>query len=98
MKKIMYFILLAAELFVGTLFMISLWDSSLYIPIAISVVSLIALLTWQIIMFVKATDISAKKKIKIRIALFMLTPIAVFMATYVIVGIAFVVAFALEGF
>ena len=98
MKKILYIILLAAELLVGIPFMISLWDSSLYIPIAIAAVALAALLTWQIILFVKATNAAIKRKILSRIALVMLVPIAVFFATYIVIAIVFVVAFAFGGF
>ena len=94
MKKILYLILLAAELFVGILLMISLWESSLYIPIAISAVALVALLTWQIVLFFKASDMALKKKIMLRIALIMLIPCAVFIATYIFVVIVFVIAYS----
>ena len=63
MKKILYFILLAAELFVDVLFMMALWNSSLYISIAIAVVATLAMLTWLIILFTKAEDKMAKRKI-----------------------------------
>ena len=46
MKKVLYFILLAAELFVDVLFMMALANSSLYIPIAIAVVATLAALTF----------------------------------------------------
>ena len=94
MRKILYFILLAAELFVGVLLMMSLWNSSLYIPIAIATVGLVALLTWQIVLFAKATDIAVKRKIMLGIALSMLIPIAVFFVTYIGVAIVFIIAFA----
>jgi hypothetical protein len=94
MKKVLYFILLAAEVFVGTVLMIALWDSHLYIPIAIAAVALVALLTWQIVLFIKASDMALKKKIMLRIALIMLIPIAVFIATYIFVVIVFVIAYS----
>ena len=94
MKKALYFILLIAELFVGSLLMISLWDSSLYIPIVFSVVDVLALLIWQIILLSKAVDHTAKIKIMCNIALVMLIPIAVFIITYIVVAIAFVTAFS----
>ena len=93
MKKILYFILLIAELFVGVLLMSGLWNSSLYMPIAIAAVSLIAILTWQIILFAKTSDTAVKRKIMVRIALAMLIPIAVFAVTYVAVAVAFIIAF-----
>ncbi len=94
MIKIFYFILLAAELFVDVLLMMSLWDSCLYIPIAIAAVALAVLLTWQIVLLAKATDIAVKKKRMLGIVLSMLIPIAVFCVTYVFVAATFIVAFA----
>ena len=94
MKKILYFILLAVELFVDVLFMMGLFNSSLYIPIAIAVVATLAMLTWMIILFIKAKDKIAKQKIMIGIALSMLIPLIVFFVTFVGVAIAFVIAFS----
>lgn len=94
MKKILYFALLAVELFVGTLFMISLWEHSLYIPIVIAVVLLLALLTWHIVLLINATDAVTKRNIMARIALVMLVPSAVFFVTCVVVAIMLVVAFS----
>ena len=93
MKKVLYFILLAAELFVGALLMISLWNSSLYIPIAAAAIGLVAMLTWQLLLLAKAQDAVAKRNIMVRIALAMLIPTAVFAITYFVVAIAFVIAF-----
>ena len=84
MKKILYFALLLAELFVGSLLMISLWDSSLYVPIVIAAVLLVGLLTWMIIWFCKAADSAVRKKILFFIPLIMLIPC--------------VIAFAFSGF
>ncbi len=94
MKKILYFILLAVELFVDVLFMMGLFNSSLYIPMAIAVVATLAMLTWMIILFIKAKDKIAKQKIMIGIALSMLIPLIVFFVTFVGVAIAFVIAFS----
>jgi hypothetical protein len=94
MKKVLYFILLAAELFVDVLFMMALWNSLLYIPIAIAVVATLAMLTWLIILFTKAEDKMAKRKIMLGIALSMLIPLIVFATTFVVVAIAFVIAFS----
>lgn len=94
MRKILYFILLAAELFVGVVLMMSLWDSSMYIPVVITVVALAVLLTWQIVLLAKATDIAVKRKIMLGIALSMLIPIAVFVIAYIFVAIVFIIAFA----
>ena len=94
MKKLLYFILLAAELFVDVLFMMALWNSSLYIPIAIAVVATLAMLTGLIILFTKAEDKMAKRKIMFKIALSMLIPLIVFAITYVVVAIMFIIAFS----
>ncbi|MBE7083370.1 MAG: hypothetical protein E7373_02050 [Clostridiales bacterium] len=94
MKKILYFILLAVELFVDVLFMMGLFNSSLYIPIAIAVVATLAMLTWMIILFTKAKDKIAKRKIMLGIALSMLIPLIVFFVTFVILAIAFVITFS----
>ena len=98
MKKALYFILLAVELFVGALLMSSLWTSSLYIPIAVAVVSVVALLVWQIIKLRRASDPEVKKKILRNIALILMIPVAIFFVTYLVVAVAFVIAFAKSGF
>lgn len=94
MKKVLYFVLLIAELFVGSLLMISLWNSSLYILVAVSVVAVVGLLIWQLVRYFKATDPAVKRKSLITIALIMLIPIEVFFITYVVIAIAFIFAFS----
>ena len=94
MKKISYFALLIAELFVGTLLMISLWQSSLYILVAASAAAVIGLSIWQLVRYFKVADPIAKKKALRNIAFAMLIPFAVFLVTYVVIAIAFVIAFA----
>ena len=94
MKKILYFILLAAELFVDVLFMMALANSSLYIPIAIAIVATLAALIWLIILFAKAEDKKTRIKIMIGIALSMLIPLIVFAITFVVVAIMFIIAFS----
>ena len=94
MKKILYFILLAAELFVDVLFMMALANSSLYIPIAIAIVATLAALIWLIILFAKAEDKMAKRKIMLGIALSMLIPLIVFAITFVVVAVLLIIAFS----
>lgn len=94
MKKILYFILLAAELFVDVLFMMALANSSLYIPIAIAIVATLVVLIWLIILFAKAEDKKAKRKFMLGIALSMLIPLIVFAITFVVVAIMFIIAFS----
>ena len=93
MKRILYFILLIAELFVGSLLMISLWDALFYIPIAVSAV-VVGLLIWQLVWYFKTNNSATKRKILRNIALIMLIPIAVFVLIYVVVAIAFITSFA----
>ena len=94
MKKVLFFILLAAELFVDVLFMMALANSSLYIPIAIAIVATLVALIWLIILFAKAEDKKAKRKFMLGIALSMLIPLIVFAITYVVVAAMFVIAFS----
>ena len=94
MKKVLYFVLLIAELFVDSVLMISLFDSSLYIPLAVSVVAVVGLLIWQLVRYVKVAELAVKRKLLRNIALIMLIPIAVFFVTYVFVAIVFIFAFA----
>ena len=94
MKKVLYFVLLIAELFVDSVLMISLFDSSLYIPLAVSVVAVVGLLIWQLVRYVKVAELAVKRKLLRNIALIMLIPIAVFFVTYVVIAIAFIIAFA----
>ena len=94
MKKVLYFILLAAELFVDVLFMMALANSSLYIPIVIAVVATLAMLIWLIILFAKAEDKKAKRKFMLGIALSMLIPLIVFAITFVVVAGMFLIAFS----
>ena len=94
MKKVLYFILLAAELFVDVLFMMGLANSSLYIPIVIAIVATLAALIWLIILFAKAEDKKTRIKIMLGIALSMLIPLIVFAITYVVVAAMFVIAFS----
>ena len=94
MKKVLYFILLAAELFVDVLFMMALANNSLYIPIAIAIVATLVALIWLIILFAKAEDKKAKRKFMLGIALSMLIPLIVFAITVVVVAVLFVIAFS----
>ena len=94
MKKVLYFILLAAELFVDVLFMMALANSSLYIPIAIAIVATLVAMIWLIILFAKAEDKKAKRKFMLGIALSMLIPLIVFAITFVGVAIMFIIAFS----
>lgn len=93
-KKILYFILLAAELFVGTLLLMSLWMSNMVITCAGAIVATVGLLIWQIIRFAKATDPTIKRKSTRNIALALLLPVAVFVAVYIYVAVGLIIAFS----
>ena len=93
MRKILYFILLAAELFFGACLMLALCNNSLYIPVVIASVALVTLVIWQIVLLRKATDGVAKRRIMTTIALIMLTPVAVFFVTYAFIAVVMTIAF-----
>ena len=92
MKRLLYFILLTAELFIGSLLMISVWDALFYIPIAVLAI-VVGLLIWQIVWYFKTNNPATKRKILRNIALIMLIPIAAFVVTYVVIAIAFIIGF-----
>lgn len=92
MKRLLYYIFLIAELFVGSLLMISLWDALFYIPIAVATI-VVGLLIWQIVWYFKTNNPVTKRMILLNIALIMFIPIAVFVVTYVVIAIAFIIAF-----
>ena len=92
MKRLLYFALLIAELFVGSLLMISLWDALFYIPIAVSA-TVAVLLIWQLVWYFKTNSPETKRNILRNVALILLIPIAAFIVTYVVIAIAFIFAF-----
>lgn len=94
MKKILYCILLAAVLFVDVTLVMSLWISSVFISVALAVIPTVALIVWRTVLLVRATDDAVKKRSLLIIALSTLIPIAVFIATYVVIAIAFVIMLA----
>lgn len=94
MKKILYCILLAAVLFVDVTLVMSLWNSSVFISVALAVIPTVALIVWRTVLLVRATDDAVKKRSMLIIALSTLIPIAVFIATYIVVAIAFVIMLA----
>ena len=94
MKKILYCVLLAAVLFVDVTLVMSLWNSSVFISVALAVIPTVALIVWRTVLLVRATDDAVKKRSLLIIALSTLIPIAVFIATYIVVAIAFVIMLA----
>lgn len=94
MKKILYCILLAAVLFVDVTLVMSLWNSSVFVSVALAVIPTVALIVWRTVLLVRATDDAVKKRSLLIIALSALIPIAVFIATYIVVAIAFVIMLA----
>ena len=94
MKKILYVLLLAAELFIGSLFISSLWMSSLYIPVVFAIASVIALAAWQISSYLKTNDTEQRRKKLRNIAWIASIPIATFIITYIVVAIVFIIGFS----
>ena len=78
MKKVLYVILLLAELVVGFLLMSSAWANIGWLPCVITLVIWAALLAWQIVMLKKNSDAVKAWKIKRNIALIMLIPSALY--------------------
>ena len=93
MKKLLYFILLLVEAFIGLMLIISLWNALFYVPSAVSAI-VVGLLIWQLVWYFRTNDPTTRRKILRNIALIMLLPIAVFCVTYVVIAIIFVIAFA----
>ena len=80
MKKVLYIILLLAELAVGALLLSAAWNGFGWIPCVIAIVLWAALLVWQIVKLKNNNDAAKVRKIKQNIALIMLIP----SATYVV--------------
>lgn len=94
-KKILYFILLAAELFVGTLLLMALWmNNNMVITCSVVIAAMVALWTLQIIRFARATDSTVKGKCLRNIALVALLPVAAFVAVYIYVVVGLIIAFS----
>ena len=92
MKKVLYCILLLAELLVGILLMISLWSNNMYSPCVITAVAFVALLTWQIILLTQVTEPVAKRRVLRNIALIMLIPSVSFVIVFVYVAVGLIIA------
>ena len=80
MKKVLYIILLIAELAVGALLLSAAWNSIGWIPCVIAIALWAALLVWQLVKLKNNRDAVKARKIKGTIALIMLIP----SATYVV--------------
>ena len=93
MKKVLYIILLLAELAVGALLLSAAWNSIGWIPCVIAIVLWAALLVWQIVALKKNTDAAKVRKIKQNIALIMLIPSATYVVMIVWLFIVLLSAF-----
>ena len=78
MKKVLYIILLIAELAVGALLLSAAWNSIGWIPCVIAIALWAVLLAWQIVRLKKNSDAARARKIKRNIALIMLIPTALY--------------------
>ena len=88
MKKILYFVLLFAELIAGYILMSLAWNNIGAVPCIITIAVTAALLIWQ-----GVTVKKSKGKAKRNIALILLIPIvaAIGMAIWLIIGLASVI-------
>ena len=65
----------------------------MYIPIAIAVAALVGLSIWQLVLYVKTTDVAVRRKILLNFVWIMLIPSVVFLITYIVIAVALVIAF-----
>ena len=79
MKKVLYILLLLAELVIGFLLLSAAWANIGWLPCVIAIAVWAALLAWQIVMLKKNSDAAKAWKIKRNIALIMLIPSAVYL-------------------
>ena len=93
MKKVLYVILLLAELAVGALLLSAAWNGIGRIPCVIAIALWAALLVWQIVKLKKNTDAAKVRKIKGNIALIMLIPSATYVVMIVWLFIVLLSAF-----
>lgn len=77
-KKVLYVILLLAELVLGVLLMSLVWVNIGWLPCVIAIAVWGALLAWQLGALKKNSDAVKARKIKRNIALIMLIPSAVY--------------------
>ena len=82
MKKVLYIILLLAELVVGALLMSWAWVNIGWLPCVIIIAVWAALLAWQVVKLKKNSDAAKARKIKLNIALIMMIPSTSFIITF----------------
>ena len=92
-KRVLYILLLLAELVLDTLLMSVLWSITLVIPVLAIMVVSTGLLVWQIIALVRAADPNKKRKKKRNIALILLLPIAIFLILFIWFIVAMMIGF-----
>ena len=94
MKKILYFILLAVELFFDVIMSLSLLGQNLGIVCIVVVALTAALIAWQVVRFVKSYDPAVKSRALLLIALFGILPAVAGVLAYVVIAIVLIFAFA----
>ena len=92
-KRVLYILLLLAELVLDTLLMSVLWSITLVIPVLAIMAVSTGLLVWQIIALVRAADPNKKHKKKRNIALILLLPIAIFLILFIWFIVAMMIGF-----
>jgi hypothetical protein len=92
-KRVLYILLLLAELVLDTLLMSVLWSITLVIPVLAIMAVSTGLLVWQIIALVRAADPNKKRKKKRNIALILLLPIAIFLILFIWFIVAMMIGF-----
>ena len=92
-KRVLYILLLLAELVLDTLLMSVLWSITLVIPVLAIMAVSTGLLVWQIIALVRAADPNKKRKKKRNIVLILLLPIAIFLILLIWFIVAMMIGF-----
>ena len=93
MKKILYPMLLIAELVADFLLMSLAWANTFKFASVIIVIISAVLELWQIILYIRTKDSVARRKIKRNIALFMLIPVVGFIILLIwfMIGLSLVI-------
>ena len=92
-KRVLYILLLLAELALDTLLMSVLWSITLIIPALAIMAITTGLLVWQFVVLVCAADAGRKRKKMRNIALILLIPTAIFLVFFIWFIIAMMIGF-----
>lgn len=84
MKKVLYAILVFAELLLGLAALSVLWNNTSYIAVAVIAAIWAVLLVWVLLKLKKADDAAIKRKLYRRLALVMASPVMIFIVLVIV--------------